>query len=147
MIKPGGIENINSLISMGDFWADEFDIEDFDIDQWREIVRSYSIYVDHRCLCFYNDLNKPVGMLLGAMTRIPHSGRMIGQIHYVWLSPDHATDANLYQLHSEFATWAQGFNAQAITAPDFYPLTANYQRFFQDLGYETGLPVQIKGLA
>ena len=147
MIKVGGVDNINYLIAMGDLWAQEFAIEDFDVDQWREIVRAYSIYVDHRSLCFYDELNKPVGMLLGAMTRIPHSGRMVGQIHYIWLTPDHCTNANLYQLHSEFETWAQGFSAQEITAPDFYPVTETYQDFFQDMGYKTGLPVQIKGLA
>lgn len=147
MIKTTSPLNINYVIAMGELWAQEFEIEDFDPDQWHEIVRSYSIYVDHHCVCFYDDLNKPVGMLLGAMARIPHSGRMVGQIHYVWLNSDHATDANFYQLHSEFETWAKGFEAQEITAPDFYPLTDNYQRFFEDLGYQAGLSVQTKGLA
>lgn len=146
MIKTVGPENINYVIAMGELWAEEFEIEDFDPEQWREIVRAYSIYVDHRCVCFYNDLNKPVGMLLGSIVRIPHSGRMVGQIHYIWLLPEHWSHDTLYQLHSDFETWVRGFLAQEITAPDFYSMPEQYRIFFEDMGYELCRSVQSKGL-
>lgn len=146
MIRPGAADNINSLVSLGDFWADEFEIADYDQEQWREIVRAYSIYVDHASLLFYNSVNKPVGLLLGSVVRIPHSGRMIGQIHYMYMLPEHAEHDNLYQLHQAFEEWAQGFQVVEIAAPDFYPLPVGYQEFFRELGYQTGGSQQIKGL-
>lgn len=147
VIKLGSAENINSMIGLGDHWAEDFEIEDYDHDQWTEIVRAYSIYTDHRSLVFYNNLNKPAGFLLGCITKIPHNGKMVAQIHYMYLLPDFFNHENLYELHREFQEWAQGFQAQEITAPDFYPLPDEYQEFFKDLEYKTGLPTQIKGLA
>lgn len=146
MIKLGSAENINSMVNLGDQWAEEFGIEDFDRDQWTEIVRNYSIYVDHKSLVFFNNVNKPVGLLLGSVTKIPHSGRMVGQIHYLYLLPDFFSHENLYELHSAFLEWAKTFEIEEITAPDFYPLPEAYQEFFDDLEYQKGLSIQSKGL-
>lgn len=147
MIKLGNPDTVNHLIYLGLEWAKDAAMKDFDEDEWRATVRGYSIYVDHRSLCFYDALNKPAGFLLGAVTKIPHSGVMVGQIHYVYLKPEHCTYENFYQLHEEFRNWAESFGVKQLTAPDFYQLPDEYDEFFIDLGFEESTYQKIKGLA
>ena len=146
MIKLGDPGTINDLAWLGSEWAKDFNIEDFDEDSWLELVRGYSIYVDYHAAVMYNNLNQPVGFLLGAIVKVPHNKKMTGQIHYMYVLPKHADHETFYELHSEFVEWAKTFQVTEISAPDFYTIPDEYMNFIKDIGYESGYITYIKGI-
>lgn len=146
MIKLGTPDNINSLVILGEEWAAELEIPEFDSDRWLSSVRMYSILSDHYCSVFYDNLNKPQGFVMGCFSLLPHTISGIGQLHYIYLRPNFLSDDNLYELHSSFVTWLQDFKPSRILAPDVYDIPDTYQSFLENIGYEPGYTTQFKGM-
>lgn len=147
MIKTGSIDHFNDLLPLGNRWADEFEIENYVEDAWLEMTRHYIIHVDQAVLVFCDNLNRVKGFVFGVVHRIPHSTEMVAQIHYIYLTPEHCTHDNLYELHQGFVDWARTFNVVDITAPDFYRLPDQYIKFFDEVGYQQEYTILHKGLA
>jgi len=62
------------------------------------------------------------------------------------VQPQALTHAALWELHSEFESWAESFQVQEIAAPDFYSIPDAYLEFFKEIGYESGYVTYNKGI-
>ena len=145
MIKPGSTDNINYLISIGEDMADDFNIDDFNLDAWSEMVRKYSIYNDRTSLVFYNNLNTPAGLLLGKVAPIPHSGVIFAEIDYIYLMPEFLNHENLYELHTSFLDWANNYKIKSVKISNLYNMPGEYLDFFSDIGFVSD-KIHSKGL-
>lgn len=146
MIERCKPDTINQVISLGNHWADHFSVVDYEEDEWTKSVRQYSIY-DHTCwLNWYNNMNQLVGFIAGAIAPVPHSGVITSQIHYVYIKEEFLDSASFLELHGAFEEWARKRRAVSILAPSGYELTDEYQELFNDLGYQSGATVYVKGL-
>lgn len=146
MIKPCGPDDIDAVIRMGYRWADQWSIDDYDEEIWRQNVRQYSILNQLRCLVWYDGMMRPAGFLLGSASAAPHSGEITAQIHYIYLGDEFLEFINIKELTSEFESWARECGATSILTPGAYQVHGTYRQAFDDLGYDTTVAVRTKGV-
>jgi hypothetical protein len=146
MIKALTPSDLDTVVRLGPYWADQWSVDDFDEEHWREAVRHYSIYVDRCWLNLFNNNNQLVGFIGGIISKIPHNQTIISQIHYWYVKDEFLENYNLVEMHSAFVDWARSLQSRAIMGPGFAKPPEAYAQFFQDQAYEYTDPTPVKGM-
>lgn len=144
MIKNCGLEHIDQVIALGQSWAQELEIEDYQEECWRQAVRNYGIYQHLRLLVLTDTWDTVQGFMAGAVSPAPHSGEVTAQIHYAWIRPEQADFQTFLELHSAFESWAREAGATMILKPSAYEIRGPQEDWFHDLNYREHARISVR---